>query len=342
MELSFIKEHALDALKKGLPQTFGKYFTERDNSWLADICGENPFVKFRDVPDFELAPLNAGLTEGKIDFDNCKILYSRLSFLTPRQAADERFWAGLCHGTFYGYVRRRWGYDKGIDPSADTAKIITGIKNRFFFSGGARQRLLTNTLSKYWWARKIFSSDDLNVLGATDFYTKIFSIMTRSFIGNEKLRGGFMKFLRHFKDRGITLNINNHVRPAMSELNKRGGAVVLDCLSEDEVAAIMIEHVEKIFPRKVINVPVKVVDVPKKISVGTSKIIPRVEVSCGRTVKFGDLVTMASMDGGRPRHYRPNDTLKKNHPEIFNGLLGKGVGSTVTLKDGKYQITEIK
>ena len=31
----------------------------------------------------------------------------------------------------------------------------------------------------------------------------------------------------------------------MTELNKVGGAIVLDCLTEDEVAAIMISYVER-------------------------------------------------------------------------------------------------
>lgn len=84
-------------------------------------------------------------------------------------------------------------------------------------------------------------------MGAKDFYTKLFSIGSRSFIGNEKLRGGFEKFLRHFKDRGITLDREKHIRAAMTELNKIGGAIVLDCLTENEIAAIMIGHVEKFF-----------------------------------------------------------------------------------------------
>jgi len=84
-------------------------------------------------------------------------------------------------------------------------------------------------------------------LGAKDFYTKLFSIGSRPFIGNEKLRGGFEKFLRHFKDRGISLDREKHIRAAMTELNKIDGAIVLDCLTENEIAAIMIRAVEKIF-----------------------------------------------------------------------------------------------
>lgn len=249
MELSYFKGDALDTLKSSLGKTFEKYLIERDNSWVIEVCGENPFVKFRDVPDFELTPLDKDL--GEVDFCNSKILYKNLHFLTPRQAADERFWAGFCHGAFYDYVRRRWGYDK-IDNlrGVDKDKAIERIQNRFFFNGGSREKLLTNTLSKYWWAGRIFPSEALDALGTKDFYSKFFSIASRSFIGNEKLRNGFVQFLRYFKDKGITLNREKHIQAAMTELNERGGVIILDCLTEKEIAAIMIEHVKKILQRQ--------------------------------------------------------------------------------------------
>lgn len=251
MELCYLKGSALDTLKGSLDKIFEKYLIERDNSWVVEVCGENPFVKFRDVPDFELAPLDKGLDLGEVDFRNSKILYRNLHFLTPRQAADERFWAGFCHGAFYDYVRRRWSYDKIDDlRGVDKDEAIERIQNRFFFDGGSREKLLTNTLSKYWWAGRIFPSEALDALGAKDFYSKLFSIASRSFIGNEKLRNGFVQFLWHFKDRGITLNREKHIQAAMTELNKRGGVIVLDCLTEKEIAAIMIEHVEKILQRQ--------------------------------------------------------------------------------------------
>ena len=329
MELCFMKSHALDTLKDGLPRTYENYFTQRDNSWLSDICGENPFQKFRDVPDFELAPLDTDFEPSKVDFDNCKILYRNLHFLTPRQAADEKFWAGLCHGTFYDYVRRRWGYDKAGNLSGtDNAKILKGIKNRFFFDGRARERILTNTLAKYWWTGYIFPREALEILGAKDFYTKIFSILSRAFIGNKNLRSGFVKFLRHFKDRGITLDIKNHIRPAMTELNKCGGAVVLDCLDADEIAAIMIDYVEKNFPQKFI------------FETRTAKFIPIVNVDT-RTIKFGDKIKITSLDGGKTRTIKIGSPLKRNCPDIFDELIGQKINSTVTIRDEKFKITDV-
>ena len=312
MELCFMKSSALDTLKNGLPQIFDKYLTQKDNSWLAEVCGENPFIKFRDVPDFELEPLDENFSEGKIDFSNSKILYKHLNFLTPRQAADERLWAGLCHGVFYDYVRRRWKYDK-----SDSLKKIDELRNRFFFNDKAREKLVLNTLAKYWWARHIFDDEALDILGANNFSTKIFSILTRSFIGNENLRKGFVKFLKHFKDRGFVLNTEKHIRPAMIELNVTGGAVILDCLSADEVAAIMIDYVEKIFS-------------------------PKQSVDNTRTAEFGNYITIVSLDNGKQRVYKIDERLTKQFSYIAAELIGKAINSVVTIKDGKYKITDIK
>lgn len=133
MELCYFKDNALDTLKNGLDQTYDKYLTQSDNSWLFEACGENPFVKFRDIPDFELEPPYSGLDTNEIELHNSKIFYKNLHFLTPRQAADERFWAGFCHGAFYDYVRRRWGYDKIDDLNGiDKDKTVNQIRNRFF------------------------------------------------------------------------------------------------------------------------------------------------------------------------------------------------------------------
>ena len=343
MELCYMKGDALAALKDGLPTIYEKYLTERDNSWLVEVCGENPFVKFRDVPDFELAPLDDGFDVGEVDFRNSKILYKNLHFLTPRQAADERFWAGFCHGAFYDYVRRRWGYDKLDSLSGiDKAEAVKRIANRFFFNGGARERLFTNTLSKYWWAGRLFGNDGLDALGSENFYTKLFSIGTRSFISNEKLRGGFIKFLQHFKERGITLDAGKHIRPAMVELNQIGGALVLDCLTESEVAAIMIEHVEKIFSeRKVVDDAAQVeprktvVDTPAQIE------IQKTVVDTVKAVKHGDTIKVISLYGGKERAYKLSNDCKRKFPDIYEELIGKKINSVVTLRDGKFKITEI-
>ena len=321
MELCFLKSDALDTLKNSLPQIFENYFIEEDNSWLVKVCGENPFAKFRSVPDFKLAPLDKGLAPGEIDLNNCKILYVNLRFLTPYQAADERFWAGLCHGAFYDYVRRRWGYaNESPSTSGDAVKYI---KSRFFFGGGTRDSLSTNTLAKCWWTgRALYDStrsnsfEKLDILGANNFYTKAFSIMTRSFAANPKILNGIIKFVKHFNDRDVKISTENHLRPALSELNKNGGAVVLDCLTEEEIAAIMIEYVEKI---------------------SAAKSPPALVRKPDRVVEDGDKVYATSLIDGLTKTFK----VAKKYT-LYSELQGKTVGSVFELRGKQWKITAIK
>ena len=330
MEICFLKSRALDTLKNGLPQIYDKYFTQRDNSWLADVCGENPFVKFRDVPDFELAPLDKGLGEGEILFRNCKILYKKLNFLTARQAADERFWAGLCHGVFYDYLRRRHKHD--TEEKRPTAK---DIKTRFFFEATSITGIFRNSLSKCWWTGRAFYDatrsnvfEKLDIIGANDISSKISYVLRYPFTANPKILNGIVKFFEHFGAKGLG-TLKNTLRPAMYELNKRGGAVVLDCLTEEEIASIMIEHVEKIFSQR------------EQPATSKKKFFISINPNDTRTVELNSRVTVVSLRDGSRHIYKADNRLKKKFSDVFNELIGKKINSTVTLRDGKYKITDI-
>ena len=88
MKLYIMKKEALEVLKDNLPLIYAKYFTEPTNKWIEELYGENPFIEFKDVPEFSLAPLDADLSKGEIDLKNCKILYDKLMFLSESQACD--------------------------------------------------------------------------------------------------------------------------------------------------------------------------------------------------------------------------------------------------------------
>ena len=337
MELCFMKSNALDTLKNGLPQIFDKYLTEGENSWLVDVCGENPFVKFRDVPDFELEPIDDGLSAGELDFRNCKILYGHLEFLTPRQAADERFWAGLCHGVFYDYMRRRYKYD----TNATSPNAAKEIKTRFFFEQISTTGILRNSLAKCWWTGRAFYDGNnhtnrfakLDILGANDISSKISYILRYRFASNPKILNGVVKFFKYFRDQNIKLGaLKETLRPAIYELNKVGGATVLDCLSDDEVAAIMIAHVEKILQRKR----------SEPIETSASKIDDTPKVDDTRTVQFGNTVKVVSLDNGRQRTYKITAKFKKQFIDIHDELVGKQINSVVTIRDDKFTITDIQ
>lgn len=254
MKLYIMKRDALETLKANLTAVYGKYYTEKSNKWIYDICGEDPFIEFKDVTEFTLASLNSDLTPGEIDLENCKILYEKLMFLSESQASDERLWAGLTHATFYEYMRERWGYGHGKRPKS-AEKEVGAIQTRFFYKYSGRSGFYRNTLSKCWWvghntynpnnASNHFES--LDIIGSNDLNSKINEFFYNfTFSSNPEVMSAIIEALRVFKEEGKALSVRNHIRPAMSYLNAVGGSVVIDCLSKEEITSIFSDAIAAI------------------------------------------------------------------------------------------------
>lgn len=254
MKLYLMRREALETLKKNLPNVCGYYYTQKSNKWIEDVCGENPFVEFKDVPEFTLSNLDAGLTSGEIDLQNCKILYEKLMFLSESQASDERLWAGLSHTVFYEYMRKRWGYGYGAKPKS-AEKEAGVIQTRFFYKNAGRGGFYRNTLSKCWWVghntynlnNRGNPFESLDVIGSNDLNSKITEFFRNfSFSSNPDVMDAIINALRKFRDEGKSLSVRNHIRPAMSYLNAVGGSVVIDCLSKEEITNIFSDAIDAI------------------------------------------------------------------------------------------------
>lgn len=253
-----MKRQSLETLKANLPVVYGKYYTEATNKWIKDICGEDPFVEYKDVTEFKLADLNSGLTPGEIDLNNCKILYEKLQFLSESQASDERLWAGLTHTTFYEYMRKRWGYGYGKKPKS-AEKESGAILTRFFYKNSGKSGFYRNTLAKCWWvghntynpnnASNHF--ENLDIIGSNDLNSKINEFFYNfTFSSNPEIMSAIIEALRGFKEEGKHLLVRDHIRPAMSYLNAVGGSVVIDCLEKEEITEIFSEAIEVIMQGK--------------------------------------------------------------------------------------------
>jgi hypothetical protein len=55
---------------------------------------------------------------------------------------------------------------------------------------------------------------------------------------------GICKGLKYYRDRNIYLKQKEHIRPTMKYLNALGGGILLDALSSDDIASIVIENIE--------------------------------------------------------------------------------------------------
>lgn len=253
MKLYFMKQKAMDYLKTNMGYLYINYYQQDDNSWMKEALGEDPFVYFMDVPEFELASLLDDRPAGEIDFLNCKIVYENLKYLSESQASDERLWAGLCNGTFYKYMRRRHGYTTAGLKNKETD--ASGIISRFFFSGGTRSGFYRNTISKCWWVgratydknNEINHFDMLDALGSNDLSTKISDIFySNTFASNPTILKGICNALSAFNNRGIKLRTREEIRPAIQYLNAVGGATLLDVLPTETIEEIVKRRISEL------------------------------------------------------------------------------------------------
>ena len=250
MKLYIMKQNALDTLKSNLASVYGKYYTETSNKWLEEVCGENPFVEFKEITDFSLA--NLELSPGEVDLNNCKIIYEKLKFLSESQASDERLWAGLTHSVFYEYMRKRWDYGYGRKPQS-AKNEVGSLLTRFFFKTTGRGGFYRNTLAKCWWVghntynpnniKNPFES--LDIIGSSDLSTKINDFFHNyTFSSNPYVLEAIIESLRKFRNEKRQLLVRDHIRPALCYLNAIGGSVVIDCLSQKMITEIFTDAIE--------------------------------------------------------------------------------------------------
>lgn len=267
MQIYFMKREALNYFKVNMGKLYTNYFQKDDNSWMAEEFGEDPFIPFMDVPEFEMTSLLDDKGAGEIDLMNCKIIYENLKSLSESQASDERLWAGLCNGTFYKYMRKRHGYT--TSGLKDKEKDASGILSRFFFTGGTRGGFYRNTIAKCWWVGRatydksnmINHFEMLDALGPNDLSTKVSDIFySNTFASNPTILKGICDALRFFSDHGIKLRMKEEIRPAMQYLNAVGGATLLDVLTSDEIKEIIVKRISELLKGEISDLQVDITD----------------------------------------------------------------------------------
>ena len=325
-----MKKEALDILKANLDLVYAKYYTENTNKWLWEICGGNPFEIHREIADFELTSLDSELSIGEVEFNNCKMIFKNLSFLSESQASDERLWAGLCHSEYYSYVRKRWGYDISQPKSAKLA--VSNIKSRFFFSGSIRSGLYRNTIAKCWWvgrntydSTKDNSFEKLDIIGSNDISSKISDIFySNTFASNPSVLEGIIQGLKYFKDENITLTVKEHIRPTLQLLNAVGGGLILDYLSEEEISDIFIDNILGIVQGDELGIEVSLEDgenLEESVSGSQNEITT---ISIGHKVIIENIVN-------KERKIIKVDFLEHNKeiPQLAKKLIGRAIGEEV-------------
>lgn len=345
MKLYLMKRDALTFFKNNLEKYYAEYYTESSNAWMAREYGDNPFVEFMDIPDFKLEVLDGDYTRGEIDHHNCKILYEKLMFLSESQACDERLWAGLANGTFYSYMKKRWGYGYGKKPkSAD--KEAGEIKTRFFYQSAGKSGFYRNTLSKCWWVgHNTYDPinmqnhfEKLDIIGTNDISSKISEIFySYAFTANPAILNGIVKAFDDLQKQGVRILAREHIRPAMQLLNAIGGTIILDCIDEEDISEIVTDKIQEIIQGDA-------------SSIMLSPVAPEDEdIDYENADETGEEETLKVVLGCKIFVSDEEGAIKTFVYNYINGVMpaalrvfeDKTVGDTVTINDKEYIIESI-
>lgn len=245
MKLFFLKQEALDILKKNIEFNIAHY-QENDNRWIYEyFVDDNPFIEFKtDVNNFELK-IDGFTSMSKMDLYNSKILYENLKDISDNQAVDERLWAGLTHSIYYNFVQKRWAYDE------NNMKQANYIKSRYFYSEKSKG-VFRNTLSKLWWIGRLTYDPKrsnkyelTDVLGNGDMATRVNDMFTSNFSRNSKAGHAFLSAIKEYEDNGLKIGGYTY-RKAVQYMNAYGGITLIDYLEEEEIKEVVSNKIEKI------------------------------------------------------------------------------------------------
>ncbi len=259
MVIHFMKEDCLAALKVNVKGNL-KQYENLTNEWIYEFFeGDTPFAEYKvPVESIQLDTGQSGEKEkGRQDVGNAIRLYSAMKNLSDTQAADERLWAGLCHGDFWTYMNKRW---EGFKPSRDP---VSSILWRYFFNGksSVRRALFRNTLSRLWWlGRLTYDSErkdpfELTRYWEEDFATKSLILFSSNYMGNPKLTQGLISALMELDKQGFAYGSGKRevYYTASQYLNVFGGTHILDYFTADEIRERVLYYMRGLAGGKVPN-----------------------------------------------------------------------------------------
>ena len=213
--------------------------------------------------EFDPGTLAAALKIGQGTTENsdpsCSVkVYRALSQLRPLQAADGRLWAYLCHQEVPDYVAQRWPLNAAEGGGTQEEREVRHVLNHYFVSD-SRSLIRSNALSRLWWmgyiADQVDSRDPWTFLeiltgrGRTDLRSEILERPSMSM--NIHVLSGIYQVLRaewdaHGGTDAGRLFQRSVYRAWLQGINRRGGVVLLDALSESALRDLLVEEADRV------------------------------------------------------------------------------------------------
>lgn len=245
-KVRYFTADAVDELRGGIVERLDWYYepsADDVQTWV------KPRDAIRDA-DIDVAEVGDRLTIGeqphRDDAANAIAVYEALRELTPHQAAEERLWTYLTHMQGAGYVAARWLSDRPEDDEKAAQKV-----HNHFFARGNRALIRDNGVSRLWWLGFIAHETDPE---APDRFLEILlhrqdvrsALLERPAVStNPKvLRRIYDVMLEHWGNGGELFQ-RDPFRQWMVNLNRRGGVVLLDALSDKQLDLLIRREAEE-------------------------------------------------------------------------------------------------
>lgn len=188
----------------------------------------------------------------KHDAENALRVYEALDCLNPAHATEERLWVYLCHTEAFDYVSNR--FLATIPDSSE--KAIKKVSNHFF-ANNRRVRFRDNGVSRLWWLGYVAHQVDKQnpqefleiLLHKQDVRA---SVLERPFIStNRKILKSIYSVMRdHWRNDNHEIFERQVFRDWMKGLNRRGGVILLDSLSDDDLDKLIRQELESCLVRR--------------------------------------------------------------------------------------------
>ena len=246
--LLFVSEAKLEELRRNVSENLERYATvgfgdlERDNGWAIETGGVS-------VDRELLAGLDGTARTARGDRAASVTLYKALPGMTPALAREERVWVRLCHIECLGYARSRWL--SGLDGSRLDRQV-----RRHLFGSRLTEIRDDNTLSRLWWNMHVATiADPDDPEGALDLIMKTADVRSNfvertNTAARPPLARAVVRAMR--RDPWIT-STERAFREFMIVLNRDGGGILFETMSNDDIDGFMdasVERARKRFKRR--------------------------------------------------------------------------------------------
>lgn len=232
--LKYLSEKKLSELKEDIAANRDRYEAgdfldlEHDNGWAVETSTVQ-------VNHDLLASLNGTARTAAADIDNSLILFQALQGMTPALAREERVWARLTHIECLGYSRDRW-------LSGNSGEQLDSQVRIHMFAPRLTAIRDDNALSRLWWNMHIASIADPNdPEGALRLILKTADIRSNfvertNTAARKPLARAVVRAMR--REPWITSS-EGAFREFMIALNRDGGGILFEALTDDEADALM-------------------------------------------------------------------------------------------------------